>query len=207
MDTKQMDEWKEAQKWEKEWHGDCVNSFHEERKQFVYANRMGLDEFKYDDFGRINYNFGDRTVIDIGGGPYSLLLKSSAKFRTVVDPCQYPDWVLARYKETGIYFCKVPAETINIFDLKVKQYDIALIYNCLQHVIDPEKIIANVRKIAKEIRIFEWIDHGVSAGHLHNLKEDKLNLWLHGRGKVEQVNEIGCRGKAYYGIFPVNYTL
>lgn len=39
-------QWAQAQEWERDWHGNCANSFHEEQKQYVYAQRMGLDEFK-----------------------------------------------------------------------------------------------------------------------------------------------------------------
>lgn len=202
-------DWPNAQQWESKWHGDCANSYHEETKQFVYANRMGLDQFKREDYGRISFDFGDKNIIDIGGGAYSILLKSKARHRTVIDPCNYPNWVSVRYFQCGIDFKQVAAETIDIINLKEPSaadalFDIALIYNCLQHVVDPKKIIDNVRSQAKEIRIFEWIDTGTSEGHLHDLKEDKLNEWLHGRGKIEYMQEKGCYGKAYYGIFPTS---
>lgn len=196
------EEWKNAQEWERQWHDNCANSFNEEAKQFTYAQRMGLDEFKgYDRGGRTNWAFGDKLVIDIGGGAYSLLLKSTATIKAVVDPCDYPNWVRQRYNECGVDFYNIPAETINE---NMRQYDIALIYNCLQHTQDPKLIIENVKKIAKEIRIFEWIDTGVSDGHLHDLKEEALNEWLGGIGKVENIREGGCIGKCYYGIFPTN---
>lgn len=199
-------EWLTAQGWERKWHDNCANSFNEEAKQFSYASRMGLNEFKgYDEGGRTNWDYGDKSVIDIGGGAYSMLLKSKGKSLTVVDPCDYPNWVRARYSECGISYHQVPAEFLDRgVELPEKIYDIALIYNCLQHTQDPKLIIENVKKIAKEIRIFEWIDTGVSDGHLHDLKEEALNEWLGGIGKVEQIREGGCIGKCYYGIFPTN---
>lgn len=203
-------QWAQAQEWERDWHGNCANSFHEEQKQYVYAQRMGLDEFKViDPAGRIFFDFGDKTVIDIGGGAYSLLLKSHAKKRTVIDPCAYPEWVKLRYKELGIEFSNVPAEAIgvepitafkNIY-IPVEPFDVALIYNCLQHTIDPKMIIQKVRKIAREIRIFEWIETGTNIGHLHTLHEKELNEWFGGTGKVERINQDGCNGLCYYGIF------
>ena len=207
-----FEEWRKAQEWEREWHDNCANSFNEEAKQFTYANRMGLDEFKgYDRGGRVNWNYGDKTVLDIGGGAYSMLLKSQASKRTVVDPCNYPDWVRARYAECGIRFITATGEQLSSEHLpdvtdKSKKYDIALIYNCLQHTIDPQKIIENARKLANEIRIFEWVETGVSDGHLHNLKAELLDLWLGGQGKVEDISEGGCIGKCYYGIFPTGVS-
>src|SRR3990167_3745707 len=192
-----MKEWGKAQKWEKEWHGDCANSFNEEAKQYIYASKMGLDSYSTNWYGRRGWDFGDQSVLDVGCGAYSLLLKSTAKERVVVDPCDYPDWVKARYKECGIEFLQIPAEEMK-FENK---FDITLIYNCLQHVQDPQKIIKKIRSYTKEIHIFEWIDTGTSDGHLHNLTEKVLNNWLGGEGKVEELNQYPCVGRVYYGIF------
>lgn len=190
--------WDAAQEWERQWHGDCANSFHEEEKQYVYASRMGLDRYVTNFYGRKGWDFGSKSVIDIGGGAYSLLNKSVAARKAVVDPCNYPDWVRARYDACNVEFYKIPAENINS---GIGKWDMALIYNCLQHTIDPEQIIRNVKAISKEIHIFEWIDTGTNIGHLHDLKEDKLNKWLGGEGKVTDINESGAVGKCYYGIF------
>lgn len=206
-----LEVWRKAQEWERQWHDNCANSYDEETKQYVYAHYMGLDEFAFrDEAGRLFWNFGaDKTVLDIGGGAYSLLLKSFAKKRTVVDPCNYPDWTRARYAECGITFITATGEQLDKHyaldpanqDLK---YDYALIYNCLQHTIDPQKIIENAKRLAKEIRIFEWIETGTNIGHLHELTEEGLNEWLGGTGKVEVINQNGAVGKCYYGIFPTN---
>ena len=40
-----MNDWVKAQKWEKDWHASCQNSYGEEQKQLVYAHRMGLKTF------------------------------------------------------------------------------------------------------------------------------------------------------------------
>lgn len=201
-----LHDWKAAQKWERDWHGDCANSFNEELKQFVYAQRMSLDEFKVQDVAsRTFWNFGDNTVIDVGGGAYSLLLKSIAKKRAVIDPCDYPNWVKMRYLECGISFLNEPAELFvdEVRPECLPKADIALIYNCLQHTVDPEKVIKAARLMAKEIRIFEWIETGVNIGHLHTLHAKDLDSWLGGTGKVENINQAGCVGLCYYGVFTV----
>lgn len=196
-----LTEWQTHQAWEAEWHADCANSFNEEAKQFTYARLMGLDEFKgYDRGGRLNWNYGDKSVIDIGGGAYSMLLKSQAKRRAVVDPCTYPNWTKVRYQECGIELYQLPAEEINE---GLGTWDIALIYNCLQHTINPQAIIENAKKIAHEIRIFEWVHTGTAIGHPHDLTPEDLDAWLGGTGKVVDLNEGGCVGQCYYGIFPV----
>lgn len=196
--------WNEAQEWEREWHDDCANSFNEEAKQYIYARRMGLDEFiTRDRGGRLIWDYGKRDILDVGGGPYSMLMKSKAHSKVVVDPCAYPEWVSSRYKAVGVHLVRMPAEDMHRAFGVGFQFDIALIYNCLQHTIDPEFIIKNTKEYAKEIRIFEWVDTGTSDGHLHDLKADNLDRWLGGQGKVEDIKEGGCWGRCYYGIFPI----
>lgn len=192
-----MSNWNEDQEWEREWHGNCVNSLNEELKQLVYAKRLGL-RMEHD--GKTPYSFDLRrvSVLDIGGGPYSLLLKCHNFTKALVaDPCAYPDWVYERYKAMGINFVMVPGEELP--DLGI--YDEVWIYNVLQHTMDPGKIISNARKLGKMIRVFEWIENGISVGHPQNLTEKDMNEWLGGYGKVEHLNESGCVGLGYYGIF------
>lgn len=189
--------WQDDQKWEAEWHSNCANSYWEETKQNVYAKRMGLVPDmvlgKYPVF-----DLQGKSVIDIGGGPYSLLLKCvNFSKAVVVDPCDYPKWTKDRYEAVGIEVIKETGEK----ELEIDADEI-WIYNCLQHTINPQEIIANAKRHAKVIRIFEWIDCGTSIGHPHELHEESLNEWFSGFGKVETLNESGCYGKAYYGIFP-----
>ncbi len=189
-------EWKDHQKWESEWHNNCLNSYWEETKQQVYAKRMGFTPDMV--LGKFPvYDLKGAKVCDIGGGPYSLLLKCVNFSGVVVDPCDYPVWTVDRYRAGGIEVIKKPAEEFQ----PEETYDLTLCYNVLQHTISPKKILQNMRKFSKEIRLFEWIDTGTAIGHPWDLKEEKLNKWLGGIGKTEQMSESGCYGRAYYGIF------
>lgn len=189
--------WSDCQEWEKSWHGDCAGTeFGERFKQIAYAKRMGL-KFHHDGKSPFNIDCGGKSVLDIGGGPYSMLLFCKNVKGTVIDPCEYPAWVRERYREAGIKLSRLAGE-----DMEEGGFDCCWIYNCLQHAKDPEKIITNARKVSKLIRIFEWIDCGTSDGHPHELTESKLNEWLGGEGKVEQINENNAVGRCYYGIFP-----
>lgn len=187
--------WEEHQKWEAEWHksnNNCANSYNEETKQYDYAHRMGLDAFIANRFGAKSWNFGEANVLDVGGGPYSLLLKSKAKSMTVLDPCDYPNWCMVRYAECGIKYIKHDAETMEFPEV----FDIILCYNVLQHVKDPKAICTQMRKYGKLIYFFDWIGIGNTPGHPNVLEEGKLNEWLGGSGKVD--------GHAYYGVFKGN---
>lgn len=185
-----MQTWKQANEWESNWWGDCLNTVVEEIKQKTYNRLMGLTPYEYDLKGK--------SVIDIGGGPVSLLLKYKNRgMSTVVDPLIVPDWVRSRYEENDIEFLNMKAEDF----YTIETYDEAWFYNCLQHTDDPELIVKNARAVSKIVRVFEWVETGTADGHIHNLTEKKLNKWLGGEGKVESINENYCKGLCYFGVF------
>jgi len=77
---------------ESEYWGDCCNTYDEDQKHYVYAQYMGLDRQGY------SFNVHGKSIIDIGGGPTSMLLKTTnLKKGLVVDPLLYPEWTYARY--------------------------------------------------------------------------------------------------------------
>jgi len=197
-----MTAWQEAQKWEKKWHGDCVNSYNEETKQLIYAKYMGL-KMTHNIKTPYTFNMKGQSIIDLGGGPYSLLLKcENFSYAVVVDPIDYPQWVIDRYYAKKIYYIQSPAEEMTSGE---RIFDEVWIYNVLQHTYNPQKILANALQLGKIIRIFEWIETGTSEGHLHNLTKNNLDNWLGGNGKADYVNQQGCRGNCYYGIFLGNH--
>lgn len=196
-----MTEWQQAQEFEANWHNTIgTNTYFEEMKQLVYANRMGIEIYKTPETPYNIKNYG--SIVDIGGGEVSLLLKvQNPKGCIVVDPLNYPLWALERYKSKGIDFKRMRGEDF-VFAPDVQTiFDEAWIYNCCQHTDNPKKIIKNAKKVAKIIRIFEWLDTPVSPGHIHTLAAENLDKWLGGTGRVEQIHEQGCMGKCYYGIF------
>ena len=195
MGDKETRVWEEANTWETDWWGSCVNTLGEETKQLVYANRMGLVTTP-NASTPYRFDLGGISVLDIGGGPSSLLLKCENVTGKVVDPMSMPDWVKARYTAAGINYRQGKGE-----DITDTGFDECLCYNVLQHTENPEKIIDNAKRAAKIIRIFEWINTPVNVGHIHTLTEDSLNEWLGGEGKTELIREGGCNGLAYYGVF------
>ncbi len=185
-----------AQDFERAWWGDCSNTFGEEAKQITYAHRMGLVNQPQDGRWPV-YDLEGRSVLDLGGGPVSMLLKTVNGARMmVVDPCPYPDWVAERYRVARISLHPAEAER---FD--AERYDECWIYNVLQHVVDPQAVVATARAHADTVRIFDWIEHPASEGHPHVLHMGELNSWLGGEGQVGWVDENGAVGLAYWGVF------
>lgn len=178
--------------------GTVANTFHEEQKQIAYAPRMGLRPI-WDCAHPPTFDLEGRSVIDIGGGPVSLLLKCiNGGRRVVADPAPWPNWVRQRYEECGIEFWSMEGESDSITGYS---FDEAWIYNVLQHVHDPAAVIANARSISGTIRIFEWIGIDPYPGHPHRLDKETLGEWLDGAGFTANLNENGCVGAAFYGVF------
>lgn len=191
--------WNHAHEFETSWWGrNGFNTYAEERKQFKYAKRIGLELLQSE---VMFFNLHGKSVLDIGGGVTSLLLKCTNRgYCAVLDPLPIPNWCKSRYEAAEIDYIEDKAEDL----VATTTFDEVWIYNVLQHVQNPQKIIENAKKAGKLIRIFEWIDTPPHPGHPVTLKEKKLNDWLGGSGKVEDFSEDLEMGynRGYYGVFP-----
>lgn len=173
---------------EKNYWGNCCNTYDEETKQYVYAKYMGIQQV------HMHLIPGQATILDIGGGPASMLLKCHNLIKgKVVDPIAYPAWTLARYASNNIEVSVKAGE-----DIDESGWDEVWIYNCLQHVIDPAKLLNKAKVSAKILRIFEWLAIPAHEGHPHMLTKTELDSWLGAAGGVVHLAEQGCFGAAYY---------
>lgn len=204
--------WDDHQAWEADWWGDCTRTcFSEECKQLSYLDRMGVVNVGVVDGAWPTYDLGGRSVLDIGGGPTSPLLRcvNRSALSVVVDPCHYPLWTATRYGAAGISVVRRPAETYRTGGQPGDHpFDEAWLMNVLQHVRDPRQVIETARREAKTVRIFDWIDTPPAPGHPHSLNPDDLADWLRGdhpdtRWTTETfTGENGLFGRAFYGVFP-----
>jgi 2-polyprenyl-3-methyl-5-hydroxy-6-metoxy-1,4-benzoquinol methylase len=178
----------------------CQNTFGEELKQLTYANRMGIPLIRTWRSG-FNFDAGGKSIVDIGGGPVSVLLKMENRGPNmmVIDPGPYPYWVGQRYAEANIAWdCAGGEVWVDVAD---RQFDLALIYNCLQHVESPKQVIKRAIKAvgSSGLRMFEWIDIPPHEGHPHMLTEAALNEWTGREGVTETfTGENECHGRAWY---------
>jgi hypothetical protein len=181
----------EDYEFERAYWGDCCNTYDEETKQFVYGRLMGLRQTHY------GFDVAGKRILDIGGGPSSLLLKAvNLSEGKVVDPIVYPQWTVDRYASKSISVSVSLGE-----DIEEEGWDEVWMYNCLQHTVDPAKIIRNALRAAPIFRIFEWVDVPAHEGHPHELTEVSLNEWIGQPGCTTNLSEFGCYGRAYYGCF------
>lgn len=196
--------WDDEQHWEVAWWGDCTNTFGEEAKQITYAHHMGLVNTPQGETWP-SYDLEGKSVLDIGAGPVSMLLKTrNGGLLVALDPGAYPRWTNERYAAKDIKVSPIKGEdaTDEAFH---STFDEVWIYNCLQHTDDPAVICANARKALApggSLRIFEWLNVPACPGHPHELKAGKLDSWLDGYGMDVQLNgDNGCWGPAYTGVF------
>ncbi len=193
-----MNTWDTAQHSELGFWDTCTQTFVEEEKQFFYATRMKLP---FIDYPRSSIDFQGKSVIDIGSGPASLLLRSHNYSKAhAVDPLmdKFPQWVRDRYTSVGITPVASGGEDMDTNQI----FDEAIEYNVMQHVRDYELILYKMRRIAKVVRVVEWLNVPSDELHPHILTEEILNRCLGGKGMVEQVHEpYMFDAQMYYGVF------
>lgn len=191
--------WEDSQKLEASFWGNCANTYGEETKQLLYAEKMGLRIF-HDGKSPFAIDGGGLSYLDVGGGPASMLLKFvnvGERGRLVVDPCRYPKWVYDRYDAAGVAWAILAGEDLQ--DLPVRdEFDVALVYNVLQHVQDPERVVRNARKMSRRLKMFEWVDLAPHPGHPHCLTQRDLERWAGARGSVEELARSECYGRAWF---------
>lgn len=183
---------------EKQYWNTCVNTFYEDKKQYTYANYMGVTRI-WDSF-----DVQHKTILDIGGGPSSMLLRCvNLKKGKVIDPIDYPQWTKDRY---AIH--NVDVEVNYGENMDERGWDEVWIYNCLQHVEDPKKILLNALKAGKILRLFEWINIPPHPGHPHELTSSLFYNILTDVAKTKYSSVVNlwdqpsaCYGEAFYGVF------
>jgi hypothetical protein len=180
------------------WYGDCVNTYAEESKQIRKAKAMGLPVSRQMyPYREPVIDMGGRSVLDLGGGPVSLLLKTvEAGRRAVLDPGEFPAWIRGRYQAAGIELIPSPAET---FPGASASWDEVWIMNTLRHVDDPEKCVRVARRLATRIvRICEWVDEPL-AGRV--LTKRELDDWCGAEGDVTHWLREDAQVQAMYVVF------
>jgi 2-polyprenyl-3-methyl-5-hydroxy-6-metoxy-1,4-benzoquinol methylase len=198
--------WEKAQEAERLWWGTCSNTLGEELKQLVYARYMGI-EFYEDHRSPYNIDLGEKSVLDIGGGPCSLLLKAAGGGSLVVmDPLPAPPWIRLRYHEACITQDFLAGEAEMTFP---GPYDEVWIYNVLQHTENPQRVAKNALTALKPggtLRVFEWIDTEINEAHPHSFSRHDLDKMFGVIGKVAYLDykvDNGCSGPAWYGAFTI----
>ena len=148
--------WKEIQQWEREWwlHTDQLPE--EFKKQAFYAAQMGLPP---------NFDCQQHSILDVGCGPMSMLLRCTGYTEAIaLDPIDYGPFEDLYKDVPHLLRLILPAELYTV----EHQSDEVWMYNVLQHVVNPQRVLDVIRTAAAfTVRIFEWVDIPPYRGHLH----------------------------------------
>lgn len=195
--------WKEAQEEELAFWNTPGAELGEQLKQLTYAKYLKLN-FEHDGNSPYVIDRKGQRILDVGGGPVSLLLKTIASEKVVADPCLFPDWSIIRYNDNDIDFWQVPGENL---PLKLK-FDEVWMYNVLQHTQNPEKIFSNIDKVLTKggtFRFLDWVDTPTNVAHPISLSYDYLSAVFANRYDQPMlkttINENGAVGTIAYGVF------
>lgn len=204
--------WQNAQKHEQDYWGNCLGmrAWGEFCKQEMYGREMGLFAEYGDDAGELNMRH--RSVLDLGGGPVSMLLRSyNVDQPTIVDPCNWPESVHRRYANYKIHFVNKLVEDLTRDDIYYTHWNEVWIYNVLQHVKNPDQVlkkaIERLEPNFSKLRIFEWVHIDADDCHPHVLTPEGILNWLKGC-KIEKIGlprlkEFWSDATAFTGVFSV----
>ncbi len=160
-------EWRRAQKGEERWWREWLKenpSANDDDWIGTVLRYFELEEGK--DFGR------NSVLVDIGSGPIGLLTKLKAKERIAVDPLGIESF------DKTIIRIKAPGESIPLEDEKS---DCVFIYNVLQHVRSPEKVLKEAMRILKtdgQLYLLEQLNLPTDKLHPNSLKLEMFDAWL-----------------------------
>lgn len=183
------------------------------KHQEQYMDALGIrdDYFHAPDN---SLNMSGLNVLDVGGGPSSILLRTN-KLRgnqhdgvnngVVIDPLMITEHHKLRYNYYGIEFIQDQSENIDQYYSEKGYFDECFIYNCLQHVLDPIQILDKVTYISKRIRIAEPLNISTDSMHLHMFTKEYFdNYFSESKFKVHQVN-LSKIGSCYHyvGLFSI----
>ena len=198
-------QWHAAQREEIAWWGNCTNTANEEGKQLEYAEAMGLGVYQDRSRPHLSYPFNleGRSVLDIGGGPVSLLLKCYNRGKSVViDPGQWPKWVMDRYDAAKILYLPLRAEHLDASET----FDEVWLYNTLEHCVDPEAVIKTALEHGRVVRVFEWVGDFQDDKHPNALTKEDLDRWLGQEGRIVEFDWQRKWNPALKGYANVVYT-
>lgn len=147
----------------------------------------------------------NKNVIDVGSGPLSLLLRTQTNRSgsVALDPLDFGDLEEAYDRAGVLRLIKCGEDLCN----EDGYWDEAWVYNCLQHVKDPQAILYNVIAVSDLVRVFEWTNIDPYQGHLHKLTQEMLEapFFVSGLQPLMRqngwLNYCGMNGQYYAGIW------
>lgn len=149
--------WKEAQSAE-----IAVVSYDRENSYRAYVHIFNYLGITFDQRGL--------SIVEVGCGGYPALAYCGEpnEKMLIVEPLHFDS-----LQSLGIPWARAAFE-----DLHVLRCDEVWLFNCLQHVRDPELVIAKAKNIAGAVRFFEPVDYPTCVYHPHTFTEADFERWF-----------------------------
>lgn len=153
------EQWLKAQEEERKFHNhDFKDGKEHYRKSYEqYFKYVGIDP-----------DLKGKRIVEIGCADFPALA-----YCTNLGDCMVIEPMPSEHlKRAGIKICTDLAEDAEY------EADEVWLFNVLQHVISPNKIVERAKKQAKIVRYFEPIEYGTDQCHLHNLTFGDFQTWF-----------------------------
>ena len=113
-----------------------------------------------------------KTVLEIGPADFPALAYCQNYQGIVIEPMQ-SDCLSLICETRDIQIINSPVEEADL-----PSADSCWIFNVLQHVIDPELLIAKCKEVSQVIRFFEPVDYGTCEYHPHTFSQRDFARWF-----------------------------
>lgn len=122
------------------------------------------------DYLNLSFNQQDKIIAEVGCGPFPAVMFCAVRSAMVFEPL----FAAPRHSPSHIYWNQVPFE-----EFKPKFFaDEVWLFNVLQHVIDPEKIVSKAKETAPVVRFFEPVDYPTCVYHPHTFSQEDFERWF-----------------------------
>jgi len=155
---------------EERWkHAQWAEAVHHEQ------DPAGPENFKHDyetifRYLGMEFNQHGKVIAEVGCGPYPAVSFCTDVMSVIYEPLSYDS-----LKD----FAKSMLWHHNAYEnLDPQTVDETWLFNCLQHVRDPELVVMLAKGSSSVVRFFEPIDFGVSEPHPHTFSIDDFCRWF-----------------------------
>jgi len=148
----------------------------------------------------MDVNQKGKSIAEVGCGPYPSVLYCSYSLAVLYEPLGYDALRVAAVDKEGVVWFQQAFEDV----IRPPHTDELWLFNCLQHVRDPEKVVEKAKETSRVIRFFEPIDFGTSEPHPHTFSIDDFTRWFgqanrYKGGSAEGFHTADCAYGSWYG--------
>lgn len=144
---------------------------------YSYENSRQSTQHIFDYLG-IAEDRGGQTIVEVGCGPYP-----ATSFCVNVNAVLFePLWFAELRRLPNSRWLRMPFEDSGVQGTA----DEVWLFNCLQHVIDPEAIVEKSKRVAPTVRFFEPVDYPTCVYHPHTFTQADFERWF---GNVQRYTD------------------